>query len=91
MFEPSTTWNKWQDTNDYSIKTRISDRGLLSVYCRSKIKAPIDTILSTITDYKEVPIWDPNFDSGRLIHNLGYGIEFHYLRTKKIAVVSSRD
>jgi len=51
MFEPSTAWNKWQDTNDYSIKTRISDRGLLSVYCRSKIKSTINKILGVIEDY----------------------------------------
>lgn len=91
MFEPSTAWNKWQDTNDYSIKTRISDRGLLSVYCRSKIKSTINTILGVIEDYSQTMTWDPNFDQGSLIHNLGYGIELHYLRTKKIAVVSSRD
>lgn len=51
MFEPATAWNKWQDTNDYSIKTRITERGLLSVYCRSKIKCGIDELYSEVSDY----------------------------------------
>ena len=51
MFEPSTSWNKWQETNVYLIKTRISDKRLLSVYCRSKIKAKIDTFLGVFENY----------------------------------------
>ena len=42
-------------------------------------------------DYSKRGIWDANFDSGHLIKQVGPMVQLHYINTKKVAVVSSRD
>ena len=32
-----------------------------------------------------------NYDSGENLKQIGVGVQFHYIKTKKIAMVSSRD
>lgn len=61
--------------------------------CRStgEINASADKMLELISDYNTRAGWDPNFMEGSKIMDIGEGVELHYMKTKKVAVVSSRD
>ena len=51
----------------------------------------IDKFLPTLLNQDNRHIWDQNFDSGGLIKQIGANVQLHYIKTKKIAMVSSRD
>ena len=48
-------------------------------------------VADTITRYDVRGDWDVNFDSGQRIKQMDEFSSIHYLKTKKVAVVSSRD
>lgn len=73
------------------LQTRLSDRNLLTVLSTATVQAPLQEICDIIKDYGNKPDWDPNFHEGRKVMDIGGSVELHYLRTKKIAVVSGRD
>ena len=84
-------WNKWQETKDYCISTRISERGLLCVMSHSTIKCKPAEIGEVLKDRDHQSLWDPNFLEGYVIKHIGEDTALCYYKTKKVAVVSSRD
>jgi START domain len=81
----------WQKTPDYSIETRISERGFLVVRSRATINCSIVEVADVLRDDKLKPQWDPNYCEEELKMRLGDNVVVKYSKTKKIAVVSSRD
>jgi hypothetical protein len=51
----------------------------------------VESVADTIADYNTRGTWDINYDSGYLLKTLTDQISIHYIKTKKVAVVSSRD
>lgn len=35
--------------------------------------------------------WDQNFESGKMVRQIGPMVQLHFMKTKKVAMVSSRD
>lgn len=69
----------------------MSDRNLLTVLSTATIQASADKIFNLIKNYEHKTRWDQNFQEGRKVMDIGEAVTLHYLRTKKIAVVSGRD
>jgi hypothetical protein len=51
----------------------------------------VEYVADTIANYNTRGTWDINYDSGYLLKTLTDQISIHYIKTKKVAVVSSRD
>lgn len=73
------------------MQTRISERGFLVCHSNAKIEGTVEFISDIIEDYKMRGIWDVNYNNGYLINQITDEISIHYIKTKKVAVVSSRD
>ena len=84
-------WNNWQTTKDYSIKTRISESGLLCVMSQANIRCKPTEIAEILLNEETTSLWDPNFLEGKLLKRIGEDTALTYMKTKKVAVVSSRD
>lgn len=55
------------------------------------MEASLEELQVILSDHASKPDWDPNYQEGRLVKQIGDSVDLHYLRTKKIALVSSRD
>ena len=44
-----------------------------------------------LVDEEQTALWDPNYMEGKLIKKIGEDTALTYMKTKKVAVVSSRD
>ncbi len=55
------------------------------------IEKPLQRIWDLIVDYEHKAEYDPNYMEGVKIKDIGPRVSLHYLKTKKVAVVSSRD
>ena len=69
----------------------MSDIGLIVVHSHSKVKTGLEDLYKKMTDYDTRGQWDYNFHSGRLVKPIGPDVELHYMKTKKMALVSPRD
>ena len=57
----------------------------------AKVNMGLDKFMLTLLNQENRHIWDMNYDSGENLKQIGVGVQFHYIKTKKIAMVSSRD
>jgi hypothetical protein len=69
----------------------MSDAGLLMCHSHAKVNTTMDNLLVKMANYDTRHLWDVNFESGKLVKEIGPMVQMHYLKTKKVAVVSSRD
>ena len=51
----------------------------------------LEEIEYVMEDFKNRAKWDANFQEGGVVKELGANSQFHYVRTRRVAVVSSRD
>ena len=65
----------WQKTEDYEIKTRISDRGLLVIYNHCQINATMKEFIDACQDQEVRAKIDPNYAEGRAIKKLGGNVQ----------------
>mmetsp|Transcript_15321 Transcript_15321/g.25885 ORF Transcript_15321/g.25885 Transcript_15321/m.25885 type:complete len:105 (+) Transcript_15321:1043-1357(+) len=91
MFSSSYQWNVWQQAKDFTIWTRVSERGLLVMKNTAQIKTTMEEILALGKNFDIRHEYDPNFQEGGEIMQLGDNINLLYVRSKKVAMVSSRD
>ena len=69
----------------------MSDAGFLVCHSNATINSSLDNILLKMEDYSNRHHWDPNFEKGMMVKEIGPDVSLHYVKTKKVAVVSSRD
>ena len=62
MFEPSTPWSVWSKTNDYIIKSRTSDRELLTLLVEADLRISIDDFAKLLNDLSIRDQWDENVE-----------------------------
>ena len=55
------------------------------------VNTTLDNLMEKMSNYETRHLWDQNFESGRLVRQIGPQVQLHYIKTKKVAVVSSRD
>jgi hypothetical protein len=51
----------------------------------------MDNLLEKMQNYDTRHEWDQNFEKGGLVKVIGPNVGLHYIKTKKVAMVSSRD
>ena len=62
------------------------------MYSKCMVETTLDKLIFMIEDNDTRAEWDPNMHSGALVKDMfKVGAALSYLKTKKIAVVSSRD
>ena len=61
--------------------------------CKSqaKIQKNIDEFVEIMADPENRKSWDQNYESGHIEKELSENVRIDYLRTRKVAMVSSRD
>lgn len=64
---------------------------MLVCHSNAKVEGTIEQISDILNDYETRGIYDVNYDNGFLVKELTDDISIHYIKTKKVAVVSSRD
>lgn len=60
-------------------------------HSNAKINTGIDDLFSRMSNYDNRHKWDANFESGRMVRDIGPNVQLHYIKTRKVAMVSSRD
>lgn len=61
------------------------------MHSNAQINLKMTEFVEILQDYNRKTEWDPNFAEGYKVMDIGDNVQLHYLRTKKVAVVSSRD
>ena len=69
----------------------MSERELLVCHSHATIEASTDIITDTIADYENRGTWDGNYGEGYFMKRLTDDTDVHYIRTKRVAMVSPRD
>ena len=60
-------------------------------HSQAQIEKSAHEISEVIADYKTRHLWDCNYAEGYLVKEMSENISIHYIKTKKVAVVASRD
>lgn len=61
------------------------------IHSNAIINEGLDRIVDFIADYEDRHLWDSNYSAGGVIKSLGEDSELHYIKTKRVAMVSPRD
>ena len=84
-------WKLWTENKDYGIYSRMSNRGLITIKTTGTVNCSQAELEFVLEDYHNRVKWDANFAEGGVTKVLGENCEIHYVRTRRVAVVSPRD
>lgn len=84
-------WKLWTENKEYGIYSRMSDRGLICLQTTGTVDCDLDEMTHVMNDFENRAKWDANFLEGGRVLKLNDDTEIHYCRTRRVAVVSSRD